>query len=284
MKLIDKLPAKLAKPAAQLAVKVDKNAPHIMFGVGIVGVVAGTVLACRATLRTEPILDEFRADVAAVKADMADTEDYKRDLAYAYFHGTKQIAKEFAVPVIVLTGSLGLLTGAHIKLTRQNAALTAAYTALHQAYENYRARVREEVGEEREIQLYHGIHEVEDVDGKKVLAVDPNNTSPYARFFDELSTEFRKDSETNKAFLMAQQNYHNDILQVKGHLFLNEVYDALGLPRSSAGQHVGWTVGGAGDGFVDFGIFNVRNNRFIEGSERALLLDFNVDGVITPYI
>jgi hypothetical protein len=47
---------------------------------------------------------------------------------------------------------------------------------------------------------------------------------------------------------------------------------------------VGWIDGGDGDGYVDFGIYDIAavNNRreFINGYEPSIILDFNVDGVI----
>ena len=87
-------------------------------------------------------------------------------------------------------------------------------------------------------------------------------------------------------FLLRQQNYANDLLKSKGHLFLNEVYDMIGIPRTKAGQVVGWIYdekNPVGDNFVDFGIIDIhkeRNRAFMNGYEKNVLLDFNVDGNI----
>jgi hypothetical protein len=183
----------------------------------------------------------------------------------------------------VSAASIGLLTTSHVTMTKRNNALGATVVALSKAYEEYRDRVREEVGEERELELYHGIKDVEikTKDGKAVIkVVDPNNTSIYARFFDEGSKNWVKNAEYNRMFLNGIQAYMNDLLHARGHLFLNEVYDALDIPRSDAGQHVGWTMYGDGDLFVDFGIIEVYNANFVNGSEPRILLDFNVDGPI----
>ena len=91
-------------------------------------------------------------------------------------------------------------------------------------------------------------------------------------------------------FLKDQQRYANDILKSKGHLFLNEVYDMLSIPRTKAGQVVGWIYDEkhpVGDNFVDFGIYDIYNERardFVNGYERTILLDFNVDGNILDMI
>ena len=87
-------------------------------------------------------------------------------------------------------------------------------------------------------------------------------------------------------YLKAQQNSFNDLLRARGHVFLNEVYDGLGLERSQAGAVVGWVLGD-GDNYVDFGIFDgdkPRARDFVNGLEASILLDFNVDGVIYDLI
>ena len=114
-----------------------------------------------------------------------------------------------------------------------------------------------------------------------------NGISQYARFFDEGCIGWTKNAEYNKMYLLQQQSYANDMQRARGHLFLNDVYDLLGMPRSKAGQVVGWIYDEAnpmGDNFVDFGLQLERNANFINGYERCVLLDFNVDGNILDRI
>ena len=116
------------------------------------------------------------------------------------------------------------------------------------------------------------------------------NVSQYARFFDDACIGWTKDPEYNMHFLKDQQNYCNDLLKMKGHLFLNEVYDILGMPRTQAGAVVGWVYNEEnpiGDNFVDFGIYGIYddvNHDFVNGYKNTVLLDFNVDGNILDYI
>ena len=268
----------LTRKFHRTTLQLKKQSPHIFFGLGIAGVIAGNVLACKATLGISETLDRMRDEIDDVKSH-SPKEDRNRDLARVYTSNCATIAKAYA-PATVVTGlSIAALTGSHITLTKRNTALTAAYAGLQKAYDSYRDRVREELGEERELDIYHGAEEVKD--GKVVeKVVDPNKLSIYARFFDEASTEWRKDAELNRLFVTCQQNYLNQLLQVRGHVFLNEAYDALGLERSSAGQVVGWIIGEEGDNYIDFGLYEASNSRFINGTERSILLDFNVDGVI----
>lgn len=271
---------KITKTLASQALKLQKNSPHIFFVGGVVGVVAGTVMACRATLKTNDMFDEMREDVEAVKRDIGD----QKDVAYAYAHNVVRFTKAYGPAILVTGASIGLLTKSHVQLTRRNTALTVAYAGLHQAYSEYRDRVREHVGEEREKELYFGsvTEKVKGEDGKltEIKTVDPNKLSPYARFFDEYSPNWQKNSEYNNLFVKCQQNYANNLLQARGHLFLNEVYDMLGIDRSSAGAIVGWVISKDGDNYVDFGVFDAHNSHFVNGYERSILLDFNIDGVI----
>ena len=107
--------------------------------------------------------------------------------------------------------------------------------------------------------------------------------SQYARFFDEGCAAWQNNHEYNLMFLRNQQSYFTDLLKSKGHLFLNEVYEGLGLPKTETGQLVGWIYdvdNPIGDNFVDFGIFTNGNKEFVNGYENSILLDFNVDGNI----
>lgn len=114
--------------------------------------------------------------------------------------------------------------------------------------------------------------------------------SQYARIFDDSCVGWTRDPEYNMNFLKDQQKYCNDKLKAKGHLFLNDVYDLLGLPRTKAGTMVGWVYdeeNPIGDNFVDFGLFGMNDNRnydFINGYTNTACLDFNVDGNILDYI
>lgn len=289
------VPTGITRAVARQILTTKKNSPHIFFGAGVVGIVGAGVMACRATLKLEETLDTVKVDVDAVKG-MAKTasenpaldygeHEYHRDLGYVYIKSAVAIGRLYGPSILVGTASIGALTGSHVALTRRNAALTAVVAAVTQAYNDYRERVKEELGVERELDIYHAVsEEAMKIDGKKQLVKvsDPNKMSPYARFFDETSTEWTKDPEVNRLIVQGTQTYLNNILQSRGHVFLNEAYDALGMERTRAGAVVGWVIGDDGDNYLDFGLFEAseRGRAFVNGAERSILLDFNVDGVI----
>lgn len=288
------IPAGLTRVVARQILTMKKNSPRTMFVGGIVGIGVATVLACRATLRLEDELVQVKDDVDVIKS-RTDQEslDRRRDLARVYAQGSYSLIRLYS-PVILIGGaSIGLLTASHVTLTRRNASLTAAYSALQFSFDQYMKRVREELGEDREREIRLGVvNEEFEINGKKIIVpvVDPTKGSIYARFFDEYNDNWKKNAELNKLFILNQQAYLNHRLHAHGHVFLNEAYDALGIPRSSAGAVVGWVRdkdSADGDGYIDFGIFTAVNREkidFVNGHERSILLDFNVDGMIYELI
>lgn len=283
------IPNAMSVKVAQKALMGRKHSPTVLFAFGVAGVTCSTVLACRATLKLESVLDKAQNDLEMARA--LDHEDYsdidrKKDVAIVYVRSVTEIGTLYAPSILLGAASIAALTTSHNILTRRNVALTAAYAALEKGFTDYRERVIDKFGEEEDRKLRYEHEEVEIVDSKgkkkKVLRVSSDAESIYARFFDQMSPSWSKEPEYNLLFLRAQQNYANDLLKSRGHLFLNEVYNMLGIPHSGAGAVVGWVIGKDGDNFVDFGIFedNEGCRDFVNGREGSILLDFNVDGVI----
>lgn len=274
---------------------IQKNSPQLLFVGGVVGMVGSTVLACRATLKLHEVLEESQNDLETAKTvkenypEKYSDEDVRKDVAIIYVRSGVKVVRLYAPSVILGAASIAALTKSHNILQDRNAALTAAYVALDKSFREYRQRVVEKYGEDEDRYLRHDTEVVvSSEDGKKkpqtMVRVGPGEPSGYARFFDQLSRNWSKEPEYNVYFLKCQQNYMNDLLNARGHVFLNEVYDALDLPRSQAGSVVGWVRGSDGDGYIDFGVFRPDASDsvidFVNGREGAVLLDFNVDGVI----
>ena len=227
--------------------KVEKHSPEILMGVGVVGVVATTVTACRATMKLNDILDECAETRDKIKSvqenpaydDRYSDEDAQKDLTINYVQTGVKIAKLYAPSVALGVLSVGCLVGSHSVMQKRNAALSAAYLTVDKSFKEYKQRVIDRVGEEVEKEIRYGIkaeevvETVTDEDGNEttvtetVKMMDPNLYSDYARFFDEASPYWQKDPEYNLVFLKAQQQYANDLLRAKGRLFLNDVYDML---------------------------------------------------------
>lgn len=290
MKLV---PEAIGRVIAHNTLLAQKASPGLLFGAGVVGMVGSTVLACRATLKVETILEGSKERLNLVRTTQHpdySEEDRRRDTALVYFQTGVKVTKLYGPAIVVGGISIAALTSSHNILTKRNAALTAAYTALDRGFREYRARVVEKYGEEQDRNFRYGTQQVEVIDPetkkKKIVnRVPPDIPSIYARFFDEGSSSWNKEAEYNLMFLRSQQNYANDLLHARGHIFLNEVYDMLGIPRSEAGAVVGWvlTRDDSSDNHIDFGVFQGKSQTardFVNGFEGSILLDFNVDGVI----
>jgi hypothetical protein len=269
----------------------QKNAPKYLFGGGVLGMLGSTVLACRSTLKLEDLLFETQSDLQVARTmqhPAYSEEDRQKDAAIIYVRAGAKIARLYAPSVALGAISIAALTKSHSLLEERNVALTAAYVAIDRAFREYRERVVDRYGEDEDQRFRYGTEVVASGDGKNkpktIERVGPNAATGYARFFDEYSEYWSKEAEYNSLFLRCQQNYANDLLKARGHLFLNEVYRMLGIPHSEAGAVVGWIMGGDGDNYIDFGVFVAgaedRVRDFVNGRERSILLDFNVDGVI----
>lgn len=289
MKLV---PNQVSRTVTRKALIVRKNSPQLFFISGITGVVASTVLACRATLRLDKTIHEIRVDLDDVKSrkdpefegSYITEDDYIRALTYTYTKSAFKLAQLYG-PSILLGGlSIAALATSHTQLQRRNTALAATLTALSKAFDEYRIRVTKEIGEERETEIYRDVQEREiEINGQKeiVRSPGPDGFSPYARCFDESSRTFEKNAEINHVFLKCQQSYANQRLHARGHVFLNEVYDDLGLEHTKAGAVVGWVRDGDGDNYISFGLDRVCQ---LDYYEPRIWLDFNVDGPILDLI
>lgn len=286
------VPTAVSQKVARQVLKGRKASPTMLFVAGVGGMVGTTVLACRSTLKLEGVIEQSQMDLHAVKTiethEKFTEADRQKAIAKIYLEAVGRTTKLYAPSLLLGAASVGCLTKSHNILSQRNAALTAAYVAIDEAFTHYRERVIEKYGREEDDEFRYGSEEVVFVNdnGKTHSSkrVGPDGASLYARFFDEYSTQWSREPEYNVAYLRCQQNYFNDILVARGHLFLNEVYDGLGLPRTTAGSVVGWVISSDGDNFVDFGLYDDRNNDrvrdFINGREGSILLDFNVDGII----
>jgi hypothetical protein len=309
--MFEKIINGLTRITGRTGFAIAKRSPEILLITGIVGGVGATVLACRATLKADEILEEHRENVEKINdvwervqegkinsLQKYEEQDYKKDLTVNLVQTGVKFAKVYWPAVTLGAFSIFCIVSSHGIMKQRNLAIMAAYKAVEESYKAYRKRVIEEHGEEADYMYKNGLRKMEVTElaytdeetgeehpetTKELYVQDKDEPSMYARFFDETCRSWTKDAEYNFFFLKSQQDYWNNILIARGHVFLNEVYDALGIPRTQAGTAVGWVCGKDGvDNRINFGIFDSdeRTRAFVNGHERSILLDFNVDGVI----
>ena len=306
------------RTVSKASFQIKKHSPEILMVAGVVSVVGGTVLACKATIKAAEILADSKKDIDAVhecleneelvKSGKYTEEDSTKDLTVIYAKTGVNLVKTYAPAVAVTAVGVTCMLAANNILRKRNVALAAACATVTNEFKSYRKGVLERFGErvDRELKLGIKAKEVEEtvvnpetgeqtIEKKTVDVVDDTSISSeystFARLFDELNPYWENDPEYNMKFLKCQERYANDLLKTRGHLYLNEVYDMLGIPRSKAGQVYGWIYdenNPVGDNYVDFGLYAVYKNSenrraqsaFINGEEPSIMLDFNVDGNI----
>ena len=304
---LSKVSTSAAKFAGKAEFTIKKNSPEILLGAGIVGFVGTIVLACKATCRADEVLEFHRRKIKDIndakeiadadpEGEMTyDIELYRQDKAIRYLKTTGSLAKLYAPTIAVGTLSLACILTSRNIMQKRYLGVVAAYNGVSAAFEEYRKRVRDEYGEGLDKHFRYGTTydelPVYDENGKKTKEkeqvektetgmVIPNDDS--CRFFDSSNPNWDKNPTFSMMWLRGQQNILNDILHTRGHVFLNEVYDALGFPHTPQGAVLGW-IDGEGDNCIDFGLYdqnkeNVR--RFVNGVDNVIMLEFNHDGVI----
>lgn len=299
---------------------MKRKSPEILIVSGIVGLIGSGVMACIATTKVSKInkkYDEMIEHATDTYTKISEgSDEYVSDDGQPATYSEKEYSSDVRaynirkilhigvlyLPAVAAAGIsvAGILTGTGI-LKKRLTALGALYSAVATEYKEYRERVVERFGKETDDQLRYGYHienvkkKITDENGKTKTITEetkvaddksPIKHSPYARIFDEYCPGWTKDPGHNQAWLINMQNWANERLKTKGHLFLNEVYDAFNFDRTREGWIVGWTTeGGEGDHYVDFGLFNLSDGKaadFINGRERSFIMDFNVQGDIRP--
>lgn len=304
----------VSRSLRKVGFKFKKHSPEILIVTGVVGIIASTVMACKATTKVNDIVDETKETIDTIHDSVgkglhtSDGEEYtqevaNKDLAIVYVQTGLKFAKLYGPSVALGIASIGCIVGSNHILRKRNVALAAALTAMETSFKEYRGRLIDRFGKDLDRELRFGIKakEVEektvDENGKEtavtktVEVVDPNAVhSIYSVVFCEGNSGWTRNAELNKVFLIQQQNYANDKLRLNGILTLNEVYDMIGAPRTAYGQIAGWVYtedSSIGDNFVDFGIFDVNNEKacdFVNGYEKSIILDFNCIGNILEYM
>lgn len=284
---------------AQLTVR--KHSPEILMVAGVIGTVAGAVMACKETLELEDVLDECKQEKMDLEEQYAMCEEYsedalKKDQVKLTIKQVAKIVKLYAPSVIMEATSIGVIFASNDIMRKRNASMAAAYATLNSMYKRYRQNVIESYGEEVDKDMRFGVkHEKVteiDEDGNKVKVdariVDLDNTalaiSDYSRFFQSGCKGFDASSgRYNLLYLKGIQAMFNNKLIADGYVMLNDVYRELGFDTIPEGWSIGWVYDEAnpiGDNYIDFGLYEARNKnqRAVNDWEPVILMDFNVDG------
>lgn len=258
---------KLGFNAVKFAAKT--HAPAIYLGLGVAAGVACVITACRATTKVSSIIDDAQQELAEADETLAGNvkvkdgeaytdEDHAKDVKIIKAHAAGKLARNYAIPAALgIFAIICTLRGYKI-LHDRNVALSAAFNGVSAAFAKYRERVANELGADADRHFRYGdklkFHRVVDEDGNtvdiKAEGPDSNtNTNSFdgdpvcMDFNSRTSTEFRNEwhrRPENLQRLHDVEEWTRIRVATKGHVFLNDVLEELGLAPCAMGQILGW--------------------------------------------
>lgn len=309
IKLLANVSTKLSKTFGRTQLKIKKYSPEILLGIGIASFVGTVITACNSTLHCEEIIDYHKEQLDKIHEAKKiveenpnyeleyNKESYRKDLGIQYVKTGAKLLKLYAPSIGLGVLSISCIIASRNITHNRYLGAVAAYNGLAQVFNEYRERVINEYGEKTDRHFRYGttyetVTEKEvDENGntvktkKEVEHLDPNNINSNdttARWFDDSNPNWDKNPNYSLMFLRGVQNMLNDLLHTRGHVFLNEVYDALGFEHTPEGAVLGW-LDGVEDDRIDFGLYNPKDDgarKFVNGLDNKFLINFNHCGVI----
>lgn len=286
-----------AVAAAKLVAKA--HAPTIMVVSGVVSMGASVITASKKTLKVEEVLERHVPDLEKIKQGKEldlpsyDSNAQLKDLTVVYTHVGMDLTKLYFVPGVLFIGGAALVFGGHRVMLKRNATLAIAFTGLQKAFDAYRQNVRDEFGDTADQGMLNGYKEVEVYDDKSgktqtIRTRDWDNVEndPYNKVFSaETSDQFINDLGVNKLFIANQQRMANIKLGLDGYLYLNDVYESLGMRKTDVGQVCGWKERRLPDGsrdipFIDLGLDKPMPDDWKYTANNEIYLDINCQGLI----
>ena len=290
-----------------------KYSPEILLGLGIVGVGVSTVLACKATLEVDVVLNEHAEYKEKIQHTIElheegevnyPVEAANKDLKVLKVNTAVSIGKLYAPSATLMVVSIGFILGAYRIMSQRQVALMAAYKVMEEAFTTYRGRVVKELGEAKDAHFMYGTETITDEETvidengkKKKITKEREELIPgaklsgFARWFEDQkpdqmggwtgSTAWSPVHDYNLSFLNAKEKHFNAKLISFGFVTLNEVLEELGFPPTVSGMIAGWEYKSEkGDGYISFQPKGIDGNWNFGNDGDPIMLDFNIDGVI----
>lgn len=282
--------------------RISKHAPTILSVTASAGVIATGYLAWKAGTRFEDVegRDWDRRKECLRNADTIPDEDVPKIERKNRILFILDTVRTVAPAAIVGAATITMIYFSNSISKKRLAAMGAAYATLQTAFDGYKRTMVEALGKESVDKILKPKLPNVGKSAEEILSSDNKSDaanvsdavvnslkalSPYARIIaEESSTCWDPNEDYTSQNLAAVQLWANRRLERKGHLFLNEVFDQLGLSRTREGAVVGWLKNGEGDGYVSFGDFDASIYRVMSDDytrvDSNFIVDFNVDGVI----
>lgn len=216
----------LAKQAEKFALD---NAPAILTGVAVIGSLATAYLTGKATFRASKQIDEEWDRIISETPDpwVFDNKDK-----------VKLVWKEYIPPAIALTTTVASIVCANRVSTKRAAAMAAAYSLLEGRSTEYRDKVAEKFGVNKERQTQDELAQDQVSNhpptNSQMVIMGNGKVLCYDRPSDRY---FQSDMETIRGL----QNDINAEVNEVGFANLDSLYTGLGIEPTDFGDELGWT-------------------------------------------
>lgn len=287
--------------------KTVKHSPEILMVGGIISGVAAIGSAIYVSItKTPAVIEDTKLTLDAIHEiseyvessndEVSYTEEErKKEIALTYIQTGRKLIRIYSLPfALEIVSVTSFLASNHI-LKKRNVALAAAAAALQKSYHDYRMRVRDEIGFEKEDAIFYGREiktiETEQIDEngktkKKKEKVEVRSAKdPFTFCIDESWHGWDDDLDIVYGSLEAYQDYNNRLFHRIGQRTMNDVLDSLGLERTKIGQTHGWLDKPEDVDRDCYIVFNIqRSNKEINDEIKpCFYITFNVDGPIIDY-
>lgn len=289
------------------------HSPQILLGTGLTLGATTVVLACIGTTKAGAILDKHKEEMDNIekakevaKEGEYTEKDIKNDRLIVFKNTSIGMAKLYWPAALTGILSVTCILAAHHILSARYGAATAALTLTQGMFSKYRERVVNDQGVEKDREYLYGSKIVKKAIEEKVIDpetgkektvkldaeyidLDVDLCTGAVRIFGEYNSDGSRNYEWDPnvdiclSQLRARQQWLNDLLKVKGFIFLNEAFVECGLNETQAGQVLGWKY--EEGKYIDFGLGDYSDpqvRRFINGRSDCLILHFNIDGEYAP--
>lgn len=215
-----------AKLARNVGRTINDNSPLILTGMAVAGTVGSTILAARGGMRAQHELNILQEEV----------DEGRADVNLLTFKGQLQTTWKFYIPAGIMVGAtIACVIGANSVNTRRNAAIMSAYTLTDKAFQEYKEKVVEQIGEKKEQSVRDEIHKdrLEKNPNKEVVVIGDGKTLCYDGM---TGRYFQSDMQTiRRAMNDINQKCMNEVYASQ-----NDFYSLLGLDPVAIGEEVGW--------------------------------------------
>ena len=202
---------------------VSEKSPEILIGFGLAGMLTSTVLAVKATPKALDILEQEDRELSKIDK-------------------VKLTWKCYAPAAIGYCASAACIIGANSVNSKRNAVLAGAYKVSEAALLEYRDKVIEVLGEDKEKEIRESVAKGHIAPKEsEVVIVGKGDTLCYDMF----SGRYFKSDMSRIQKVLNEVNYrltHENIISV------NEFYIELGISTVDMGYEHGWNIE---DGLVD---------------------------------